>query len=198
MDRHTSARVVVRHRAGGGQRPCELPDRRARSRRQLDGTDVREVELHLQRHVDLQALGGPPFTITTRSCMPTLTNRLRAIEIASRGRPFAVSFRIERGPEVLDGARPEEQRRSASHSQDQSREEAPVMRRNHSSPWRCRRGRPRCRRSSLRGSSANRYASLRRMRPPLDWARALITISSMFTWSGLVSAKRTTRRRRPQ
>ena len=61
---------------------------------------------------------------------------------------------VERGGEVLDLARREQQRPLAVDGQPQQREEARVVREQAAaSRSRCRRARRRCRRSSLRGSS---------------------------------------------
>ena len=152
---------------------------------ELHRDDVREIGLGLEGHLDLERLGA---LVAKRDPLlhpgadeALARDRDRVARQAVRG---AVP-EVERRPEVLDAARGEQERSRAADSEDESREEAGVVREE---PARLGGDVPAVVADAEGRSFEDRehYEALRTIRPPLDWARALITISSMFTCSGRV------------
>ena len=101
---------------------------------------------------------------------------------------------VERRREVVDLARREQQRRHTVDGQPEAGEEARVAGEQPAGPLvdvpALVADAERRALENGQGHARRGYWS-RRMRPPLDWASALTTISSTFTCSGRVSAKRT-------
>ena len=156
----------------------------------LDGEDVGEVARDLDRELERHRFRGdvldddPVVHVVGDPPLPDDRDGVLLESIHER------VAEIERGRVVLDRPGGEQQRLLAVHRQPEERKEARVLREEAA--------RLLADVASLVADAERRaledrqrhYWS-RRMRPPLDWASALTTISSTFTCSGRVSAKRT-------
>ena len=147
---------------------------------QLDGERERGARLVADDHVILEAVADEPV-----SC-----DREGVLLEPARERVAGV----EGGREVLDPARREQERTCAVDRERERREKARVVRVEPTQPAAdvaelVTDAEGRALEDGQRHAAATR--SLRTTRAPLDWASALITISSRFTCSGRVRAKRT-------